>query len=479
MPSLLTRFLDRIRSDNTLEQKASVVYPGYGGQTAPGFRWLGNLPGSTRNFERDAGDPWRNSAVSNALGWVNKNFPEPPLRVMQKTSVKGKTEDVAQDDHPLLRLLLRPNADQNASTLWASTVLSWMVDGNAYWMKSRGMGGAGAPVELHSIPHWQIAPQWPQDGSKFISHYAYWVEGKAYRLEKKDVVHFRCGEDPYNRRLGLGPLKAVLREIFADNECSTYTAAILSNMGIPAYMISPKDPGTEIDDSARQAVKEQFRSNTTGDQRGDPIVPSYPIDVTAIGISPEQMALQVIRNTPEERIAGAFGLPPIVIHLGAGLSKATYSNYETAVKSAYYDCLMPMQREMARTLEFSLLPDLSKNYERERVEFDYSSIAALQENQEALFKRMLSAMTLGAITRTEAREQMRFSEAAQGTDWMKLTAQEMLDAQAEQAEQAAAQQQQNQAASEADKRAGKHAEFKARWAESKRARAANSQQGEL
>ena len=38
---------------------------------------------------------------------------------------------------------------------------------------------AGRVVELWYVPHWTIKPEWPQDGSVFISHYLYSPGGGA------------------------------------------------------------------------------------------------------------------------------------------------------------------------------------------------------------------------------------------------------------------------------------------------------------
>lgn len=120
------------------------------------------LPNSRFNYGREVGDRMGSSVIMAPLLWISRNFPEAPVTV-----VDGANEPV--DRHPMVRLLRRPNPYYSGIVLWMATILSWVVDGNSYWIKIRNrMGGV---AELWWVPHWTITPQ--GDDQQLVTHYEY------------------------------------------------------------------------------------------------------------------------------------------------------------------------------------------------------------------------------------------------------------------------------------------------------------------
>ena len=73
--------------------------------------------------------------------------------------------------HPLTERMRRPNPYIGDVHLIQATALSYLVSGNAYWLKARN--GRGVPGEFWWVPHWTVRPKWPDDGSAFVTHYEY------------------------------------------------------------------------------------------------------------------------------------------------------------------------------------------------------------------------------------------------------------------------------------------------------------------
>ena len=393
-------------------------FSGYGGSGNGLWSWLwGTLPGSQTDWVKEAGTLWLNSAVSICLGWIADNLPEPELQVY-RTSADGTREPIP--GHPLPALVDNPNPYYDGDTLWQATAVSYGADGNAYWLIARDAAGRGVPRELYWVPHWQIEPRWPDDGSDFISHYVYRPDGEEIVLQRSDVVHFRFGMDPHNPRLGMSRLKAVLREICSDNAAATYTAALLKNMGVPGVVISPASPDGKITKEQSDLLKEQWRERVAGENRGKPFIAGGSIKVDQLSLSPEQLALDKIRSVPEARIAGALRIPPIVVGFNVGLERSTFSNYAQARRAAYEDCLMPMGRRFARTLDRQLLPYFKRWNDRGDAAapgettpkapvappscgWDYTRVSALAEDLTERFKRAVLAYRGGVTKRSESR----------------------------------------------------------------------------
>ncbi len=376
---------------------SSGVQVGYSGQ---GWNiWTGQR--GAIDYAEEVGDPTGNGVVSICLGWMRDNFSEPELEVVQKTTRVGD-EDKPIEDHPLTQLIAEPNPFYDGDSLWAATLVSYCVDGNAYWIKARGSNGA--PLELWHVPFWRMRPCWPDNGREFISHYEYNINGEYIRYRREDVVHFADGMDADTRR-GSSRLSAILRDILSDNEAAAYTASILRNMGIPGVLIGPRDVTQSIPDDAARLLEAKYVEKFSGANRGRPLVSSDALDVHSVGFSPEQLALDRIRQIPAARICAALRLHPAVVHLGTD-GASSFDNggqHKAAREAAYEDCLIPLQRRFARTVDRQLLPDLG-NPQRQRVQWCYDDVRALSEDEDAASKRTCAEFAGGIATLNEARE---------------------------------------------------------------------------
>ena len=364
-------------------------------------RWLaGTLPRTNINYAREMGDGTRSDIVMGNVHWLMTNIQEPPA-MMSRRVRRGEKQPVEQ--HPLLDLLETPNPAYDGALLKAATELSYVVDGNAYWILIRS--AAGRVVEIWWAPHWMVEPRWPRDGSQFISHYNYKTGVLPIRLSPDDVVHFRFGLDPDNQRKGLSRLKSVMRELFTDAEAANWTAALLRNGAAPGVVISPEPGDTSASDEDLKATKSYVQDRFTGDNRGAPLVLGGATRVVEFGFNPREMNLKDIRRVPEERGCAAIGVPPIIAGFGAGLDRSTFSNYREAERVVYRANLVPTWNSWGRTIRRQLLSQFEPDIAPFDVSFDTSGIEALQEDETAKTERLLKELAGGGITLSEYREE--------------------------------------------------------------------------
>ncbi|MGH8545433.1 MAG: phage portal protein, partial [Gammaproteobacteria bacterium] len=125
------------------------------------------LPRTKFDYKREVGTGLDSSVVSAPVGWIQRAFIEAPLTVVRERA--GENEVV--EDHALAELIRRPNPFHDETNLWSATLLSYFLDGNAYWLKVRNRGRQVA--ELWWAPWWQIEPMWAVDGSEFIGWYEF------------------------------------------------------------------------------------------------------------------------------------------------------------------------------------------------------------------------------------------------------------------------------------------------------------------
>jgi phage portal protein BeeE len=323
------------------------------------------------------------------IRWVQRNFPQASLEVVQNP---GDSEKVITD-HEIIALIDRPNKFYDSTALWAGTLYSWIFDGNAYWIKVRtprpdvpwNENVAGEVVELWYAPHWMMTPIWPLDGSQFIRAWRYaGYGGPALEVVPENVLHFRNGIDPRNTRLGMSGVWSEFREIFGDDEAANFMASILRNMGVPGVVISPDGSGgafAGIEKGDADVIRAWFSEKAVGDNRGAPLVLPLPTKVSTFGLTPAQLNLANWRDTAEERVCAALGLPPAIVGFGAGLGTAKVGATMIELKKmAWENCLLPIQRAMAVAIGHDLLPEFEARPLLFRVRWNYEKVSAMQEN---------------------------------------------------------------------------------------------------
>jgi HK97 family phage portal protein len=381
-------------------QSRDMYLTGYGsGQLVSMLRRV--LPGSHRDWSAQAGDLGLNSIIASAMDWYIRNWPQATAQVMRRVD---SMQAEPLEDHPVLQLIAEPEPGMVGNLLWGWIVQDYKLFGNAYLRKQRISGPGSQVVALQYIPQDMIRPV--GDGRNPLTHYTYTTDGRSFQLEIADVIHFRYGRDPDDIRLGRSPVQSVLREIATDNTASSSAFGLLANGAMPSIMVGPdaKDSG-QIDmspDDARQ-IKRSLRENLTGDNAGGIVVMSGPYKVDRVSLTPSELALDSVRRVPEERICSALGINPMVLGLGAGLDRSTYSNYERAQQAAWEDGMVPLLRMVSDTLTVALLPDFPESQEGDFVRFDLANVRALADDRQAEAERAERLYKAGVADLAEAK----------------------------------------------------------------------------
>lgn len=377
---------------------------------------IGRYRGSSINYQREAGDPMCSSLVAPAVQWFGTVLPEAPFIVREMQGEKEQTVD-----HPALELLATPNDYYSGETLLFAFALSWIVDGNCYWIKERNM--RGKVISLWYEPHFTIRCIMSEDGKRFISDYEILRDGQWLTLEslglgrtvngqwQPDVIHFRKGINPNNPCYGMSPLASVYREIVTDNEAANFSALLMKNCGVPPLLIRPKDSAKGLNKQQLDEMEERIQKKLRGDQRGKALFVSNAVDVSMLSFNNEQLDLSSVRSIPETRVAAAIGIPGQVLGYKEHLHNNTFSNYKEAREAAYEGYVIPTQRLIAGTLKKSLLDDFDGTPNTKRkIEFDLTKVRILQDDEDKKAERVARLYEAGLWKRSEGR-------AATGQKW--------------------------------------------------------------
>lgn len=387
------------KAGDRTEAKSLTFYPADG--SGPDG-WSG-VPRSRYPYGRDVKTGLDSNVVMAPVNWILRNFTEAELRMQRRT--KGMWEPL--EDHDVVALIDQPNPFYDGDLLWKATLVSYVLDGNSYWLKVRN--AFGEVVQLWYMPHFLISPQYPRDGSEYITHYQYTpLDGGMKRdLAVDDVVHFRFGLDPRDVRLGLSPLKPLLREVFTDEEAANWSATILRNMGVPGGVIAPSDASSKISKEDVEAMKQYMKDGFTGDKRGEWLVLGTPTSIEQFGFDPQQLMVGSLRDIAEERVCAVLGIPAAVVGFGAGLQQTKVgATMKELRRLAWTSCLQPMQRSIARQLTGSMVSEFTSQSRRFRLWFDVSHVPAFQEEELEQAKRLTLLVEKGVLMVSKAQEKL-------------------------------------------------------------------------
>jgi len=365
--------------------------------------------GTRGDYTRKAGNPLHSSLVMAPLAWLMRNGQQAVPRIRRRGE-----GDALDTIHPgdkanpgaarLLEVLDAPNDHYDGATLIAATIADLALNDNAYWLKIRNR--LDGVVQLWWAPDAFMEPRRREDSGNFIDYYAYTVGGAEMQVAVEDVVHFRDGMDPENPMKGMPKMRAVLREVFTDNEAAAYTANMLKNMGVPGLIISPESVNGFADPIAEDIdeLKQEIEQLTTGANRGRALVLKRPTRVDTIGFDPSKMNARDMRRVPEERMSGVIGVPAIVSSFGAGLDRSTFANMGEAREAAAEEGLVPKWQLMARTIRHQLLPDFEGDAAREMlVDFDTSEVRVMREDEDKKVDRAVKLVQAGVAEVAEGR----------------------------------------------------------------------------
>jgi HK97 family phage portal protein len=402
---IFDRFLGRKAAANPtqalplpLSQSRDIYLTGYGsGQLQTLLRRA--LPGSTKDWSRIAGDLGLNGVVASAIDWYVRNYPQATPKYYRPVDSQ-QAEPV--EDHPVLQLMAQPDPMIMGSLFWGWAIQDYKLFGNTYLRKIRSTT-RGVVTALQFLPQDMVRPV--GNGTNPLTHYVYTTDGRSFDIPVSDIIHIRYNRDPQDIRLGRSPVMAVLREIATDNTASTTAYGLLANGAMPSLIVGPdaKDQTVDISiDDARQ-VKRQLHEDLTGDGSGGIVVMTGAYKLDRVSLTPSELALDSVRRVPEERICSALGINPMVLGLGSGLERSTYSNYERAQQAAWEDGMVPLLRTLADAITADLLPEYPETQEGDFIQYDLETVRALADDLAAEAERAERLYKAGIIDRAEAK----------------------------------------------------------------------------
>ena len=335
------------------------------------------------------------SAVANCVRALAFSFPEPPL-IAYKDTANGYQPAGALD--PLQQLILKPNPDMGEAEFMQFVITYASCGGNVYLWKERTKNGK--VKYLWPFSDKDVMPVPGHDPSEgFVAGYRFdGGDGNYVYLAKEDVIQWKWMIDPEQPWRGIGAIEFAARDVQSDTESSRYTYSMFKNNAIPPVAITLVE-GDELTDEKHERLIEAWRKRYGGENSGDPAFLESGMTIQKLGLNMQELNLSELKNVPESRICGAFGVPPSIALLYVGLKRSDYGD-GNARKSFTETTLVALWRTFSSEMTASLSDEFGGGY---NLQFDLNQVKALQENVNELWTRLASATDKGLITRADFR----------------------------------------------------------------------------
>lgn len=293
-------------------------------------------------------------------------------------------------NHPLMRLLERPNPEQGLPDLLEAFFGGLQTAGNGYLEAVQD--DQGQPFELYALrsDRMKVVPGargWPEA-------YDYSVGGRNVRLTRQadgwmPVLHLKL-LNPLNDYYGFSPLEAAAFAVDVHNASGAWNKALLDNAARPsgALVYGGGEGGERLTDDQFERLKAELTETHSGTAAaGRPLLLEGGLDWKPMSLSPADMDFIDGKHAAAREIALAFGVPPPLLGIPGD---NTYANFKEANSAFWRHAVVPLTERLAR----ALTGWLGAQFANVRIGCDLDAVPALAPEREALWARLEAATFL-------------------------------------------------------------------------------------
>lgn len=303
------------------------------------------------------------------------------------------------EQHPLLKLLYRPNPQQGGTELCEALISHRLIAGNAY-LHAVGPKGA-APQELHVLRPDRVSIL-PGAGG-IPKAYRYTIDQRNVDMPvdaisgQSRVLHLKHFH-PLDDWYGLSPMEAAAYSIDQHNQCGAWNQALLQNGARPSGALMVKTAegqGGTLTEAQFGRLRQQLDEQFSGPQNaGRPLLLEGGLEWTDMSLSPRDMDFIAVKNSSARDVALAFGVPPQLLGIPGD---NTYANLQEARLALWEQTILPLIEHLTDALNNWLVPMFDAALE---LVPDQDAIPVLAAKRDAYWERISNA---GFLTDDEKR----------------------------------------------------------------------------
>lgn len=322
--------------------------------------------------------------VRTTVDFIARNIAQLGLHLFRRVS---DTDRERLTDHPLAKLIGRPNAYTTRYRMIESTLIDFGVHWNAFWLKIR----ARDHLAVLRIP-----PQYIEvEGGLVPTRYWLTWGGKRQEFAPSEVIHFRGHGSPV---FGISPLETLRQVLAEEYESGSYRQGFWKNAARMSGIITRPQGAPDWSPEARTRFRAEFEALYSGTANsGRTAILEEGMSWEAMSFSARDSEYLAGRKLTREEVARAYHVPLPMVGI---LDHATFSNIKEQHKQLYQDCLGPWLVQIEEELELQLVPDFE---DVANVYLEFNIAEKLKGSFEEQAQALSSAVGRPWLTADEAR----------------------------------------------------------------------------
>lgn len=282
---------------------------------------------------------------------VSRRMMATPVHVLRTTMVGGRRRRERISNHPVARLLARPNDWQSPANYWGDAT-SWLLRyGRHYAFKARGQTGPIRRLEPLKPDHVQIE----QDDDLRVTFKVNRSQTGAFETYDPAQIHHVRG--PARDGLtGDSPIMDVREAIALEIAAEKFGGSVFGNYAVPGmiFQFAQGSYGFKTQEEQDKFLIDFQDSFTRKGRFRGMVIPPGMETGAQIPVENEKAQFLETRKLQRNIIAGALGVPP---HLAGDLERATFSNIEHQSIEFIQAVVLPICRIFESAMERDLLTD--------------------------------------------------------------------------------------------------------------------------
>lgn len=301
-------------------------------------------------------EPETSDLVVAAVTWIAANVlrTEPVVKNQRDETVE--TERTAA----FMRLLENPHPKYGFRAMMRMMMIDYNIQGTGYIRKLRRRRNT-PPQFLQWLPYWCVTPQ--TTGNNQLQGYMVSLGGRQQFVLDEDMIVLKNGLSATSSWLGVSPLDTLLMEVFTDKQAARSTAAMLKNALVAGLMAIPdeQDGGLALDEETQAVIRNEIVNQFGGDKLGSLGglgVASSGITLTHVYPDLNKLALGLLRQFPEERVASMYHVQPAVLGWASGIETVKVgATMDAMLRASWKTGVMPVIQDIEETIKRELLTE--------------------------------------------------------------------------------------------------------------------------
>jgi len=311
------------------------------------------------------------------------------IPIMKKASMFSNGRFVVKDyktnepieNHPLIKLLEKPNPLMNRNEWLISVSVNHDIYGNVYIYKNQPSILSEYPTTLVNLPNDDIAMK--LSGVKYkqteLSEIIqkYFLQSNNEEFEPNEIIHIKnFSKNGIKGESILNSLEMPITNARGAHGFNNVNITKRGAIGVISPKVNPNGM-TALVPNDRMEIEKDFKDeNGIFDNQSAIRIVNKPIDYTQLSLGiKDQMIFETISLTMQ-RVIDAIGLNDNLFSKDKG---ATFNNANTYLKSGYQDCIIPFSEKFC----FALNDSLDLFNKGIYVEMDFSHLPCMQIDQKA------------------------------------------------------------------------------------------------